>query len=154
MTVMLARKMGFSEDRLLFIRRGALLHDIGKMGIPDYILHKPEELNEEEQQIMRKHPQLAYDMLEPIAYLREALNIPYYHHEKWDGTGYPRGLAGTHIPWEARLFAIVDVWDAITTDRPYRKGWPRDKALKYIREQSGKYFDPQLVEIFLQEMGE
>lgn len=154
MTVKLGRKMGLSEDRLLFIRRGALLHDIGKMGIPDHILHKPEELSEEEQQIMRTHPQLAYDMLEPIAYLRDALNIPYYHHEKWDGTGYPHGLAGMRIPLEARLFAIVDVWDAITTDRPYRKGWPRDEALKYIREQSGKYFDPQLVEIFLQEMGE
>jgi putative nucleotidyltransferase with HDIG domain len=154
MTVRLARKMGFSEDRLVFIRRGALLHDIGKMGIPDYILHKPEELNDEEQQIMRQHPQLAYDMLEPIAYLREALTIPYFHHEKWDGTGYPRGLAGAQIPLEARLFAIVDVWDAITTDRPYRKGWPRDQALKYIREQSGKYFDPQIVEIFLQEMRE
>jgi putative nucleotidyltransferase with HDIG domain len=154
MTVSLARKLGFSEDRLIFIRRGALLHDIGKMGIPDYILHKPEELTEEELHIMQKHPQFAYDMLEPIAYLRDALNIPYCHHEKWDGTGYPRGLAGTHIPWEARLFAIVDVWDAITTDRPYRKGWPQDKALEYIREQSGKHFDPQLVEIFLQEMGE
>jgi response regulator RpfG family c-di-GMP phosphodiesterase len=154
MTVSLARKMGFSEDRLIFIRRGALLHDIGKMGIPDSILHKPEELTEEELQIMQKHPQFAYDMLEPIAYLRNALNIPYCHHEKWDGTGYPRGLAGTHIPLEARLFAIVDVWDAITTDRPYRKGWSRDRALKYIREQSGKYFDPQIVEIFLQGMGD
>jgi response regulator RpfG family c-di-GMP phosphodiesterase len=154
MTVSLARRMGFSEDRLVFIRRGALLHDIGKMGIPDYILHKPEELTEEELHIMQKHPQFAYDMLEPIAYLRDALSIPYSHHEKWDGTGYPRGLSGTQIPLEARLFAIVDVWDAITTDRPYRKSWPRDEALKYIREQSGKYFDPQLVEIFLQEMGE
>jgi putative nucleotidyltransferase with HDIG domain len=154
MTVKLARKMGFSERRLIFIRRGALLHDIGKMGIPDHILHKPEELNENEQQIMRKHPQLAYDMLEPITYLRDALSIPYCHHEKWDGTGYPRGLAGNQIPLEARLFAIVDVWDALTTDRPYRKSWPREEALKYIREQSGKYFDPQLVEVFLQEMGE
>jgi len=154
MTVMLARKMGFNEDRLVFIRRGALLHDIGKMGIPDHILHKPEELNDEEQQIMRKHPQLAYDMLEPIIYLRDALSIPYCHHEKWDGSGYPRGLASTQIPLEARLFAIVDVWDALTTDRPYRKGWPRKKALEYIREQSGKSFDPQLVEIFLQNIGE
>ena len=154
MTVRLARKMGLSEDRLILIKRGALLHDIGKMGIPDYILHKPEELTNEELQIMRKHPQLAYDMLEPIAYLRDALNIPYCHHEKWDGSGYPRGLTGTQIPLEARLFAIVDVWDAITTDRPYRKSWPRKKALKYIREQSGKYFDPQLVEMFLQEMEE
>jgi putative nucleotidyltransferase with HDIG domain len=152
MTLKLARKMGFSEERLILIRRGALLHDIGKMGIPDTILHKPEELSKEEQSIMRQHPQLAYDMLEPIAYLRDALDIPYCHHEKWDGTGYPRGLAGTQIPLEARLFTIVDVWDAITTDRPYRKGWPRKKALKYIREESGKYFDPQLVEVFLEEM--
>lgn len=101
---------------------------------------------------MRQHPQLAYNMLEPIAYLRDALNIPYCHHEKWDGSGYPRGLVGTQIPLEARLFAIVDVWDAITADRPYRKGWSRNKALSYIREQSGKYFDPKLVELFLEEM--
>jgi putative nucleotidyltransferase with HDIG domain len=154
MTLKLARKMGLSEARLILIKRGALLHDIGKMGVPDYILHKPERLSEEEQSIMRKHPQLAYDLLEPIAYLRDALHIPYCHHEKWDGSGYPRGLAGTQIPLEARLFAIVDVWDAITTDRPYRKSWPRKKALQYIREESGKYFDPNLVEVFLEEMAE
>jgi putative nucleotidyltransferase with HDIG domain len=154
LTLKLARKMGLSEERMTLIKRGALLHDIGKMGIPDTILHKPEELSEAEQAIMRTHPQLAHDMLEPIAYLRDALNIPYCHHEKWDGTGYPRGLAGTQIPLEARLFAIVDVWDAITTDRPYRKSWPRQKALEYIREQGGKYFDPQLVELFLQEVGD
>jgi putative nucleotidyltransferase with HDIG domain len=152
LTLRLARKIGLSESRLVLIKRGALLHDIGKMGIPDDILHKPDELSEEEQQIMRQHPQLAYDMLEPIAYLRDALNIPYCHHEKWDGSGYPRGLSGTQIPLEARLFAIVDVWDAITTDRPYRRGWPVQKALEYMQEQSGKYFDPQLVEIFLQEI--
>jgi putative nucleotidyltransferase with HDIG domain len=154
MTLRFARKMGLSEERLTLIKRGALLHDIGKMGIPDSILHKPEGLSEEEQAIMRQHPQLAYDMLEPIAYLRDALNIPYCHHEKWDGTGYPRRLAGTQIPLEARLFAIVDVWDAITTDRPYRKGWPRKEALEYIRGESGKYFDPQLVDMFLKEMGD
>ena len=152
MTLRLARKMGLSEERLTLIKRGALLHDIGKMGIPDYILLKPEGLTEEEQRIMRQHPQLAYNMLEPIAYLRDALNIPYCHHERWDGSGYPRGLAGTQIPLEARLFAIVDVWDAITSDRHYRKGWPRKKALEYMREQSGKYFDPKLVEMFLEEM--
>ena len=154
MTLRLARKMGLSEERLTLIKRGALLHDIGKMGVPDTILLKPEELSKEEQSIMRQHPQLAYDMLEPIAYLRDALNIPYCHHEKWNGTGYPRGLAGTQIPLEARLFAIVDVWDAITTDRPYRKGWSKEKALDYIRAESGKYFDPQLVEMFLKEMEE
>ncbi|HET9912062.1 MAG TPA: HD domain-containing phosphohydrolase, partial [Anaerolineales bacterium] len=153
MTLKLARKIGLSDERLVSIRRGALLHDIGKMGVPDTILHKPEELTEAEQQIMKQHPQLAYDMLEPIAYLRGSLDIPYCHHEKWDGTGYPRGLAGTQIPLEARLFAIVDVWDAVTTDRPYRKSWPRKKALDYIRDESGKHFDPQLVEIFLQEIG-
>ena len=154
LTLKLARKMGLSEERLTLIRRGALLHDIGKMGIPDYILLKPEELTEAEQQIMQQHPQFAYDMLEPIAYLRDALNIPYCHHEKWDGTGYPRRLAGTQIPLEARLFAIVDVWDALTTDRPYRKGWPKKKALKYIQEQSEKHFDPKMVEVFLQEIAE
>jgi len=101
---------------------------------------------------MRRHPQYAYEMLEEIEYLRPALDIPYCHHEKWDGTGYPRGLAGTQIPLEARLFTIVDVWDAITTDRPYRKGWPRKEALEYMREQSGKYFDPKLLELFLEEI--
>ena len=153
MTLKLARKMGLSDERLVAIRRGALLHDIGKMGIPDYILHKPEPLSDEEQQIMRRHPQLAYDMLEPIAYLRDSLDIPYCHHEKWDGTGYPRRLSGTQIPLEARLFTIVDVWDAVTTDRPYRKSWSRQKALEYIRAENGKHFDPQLLEIFLQEIG-
>ncbi|HMB23114.1 MAG: HD domain-containing phosphohydrolase [Chloroflexota bacterium] len=153
MTLRLARKMGLSDDRLVLIRRGALLHDIGKMGIPDTILHKPEPLSEEEQRIMRQHPQLAYDMLEPIVYLRESLHIPYCHHEKWDGTGYPRGLSGTQIPLEARLFAVVDVWDAVISDRPYRRGWSRDKAVEYIREQSGTHFDPQMVRIFLQEIG-
>lgn len=154
MTLRLARRMGINGERLILLKRGALLHDIGKMGIPDNILHKPDELSEEEQQIMRQHPQLAYNMLEPIAYLRDALEIPYCHHEKWDGTGYPRGLSGTEIPLDARLFAVVDVWDAITTDRPYRKGWPRDKALEHIREQSGKSFDPEIVKIFLQEFGD
>ncbi len=153
MTLNLARKIGFSEERLTLIRRGALLHDIGKMGIPDTILHKPEPLTDDEQQIMQQHPQLAYNMLEPIAYLRDSLNIPYCHHEKWDGSGYPRGLSGTQIPLEARLFAVVDVWDAVTSNRPYRQGWPRQKALEYIREQSGKHFDPQMAEIFLEEIG-
>ncbi len=101
---------------------------------------------------MKQHPQFAYDMLQPIVYLREALNIPYCHHERWDGTGYPQGLAGTQIPLEARLFTIIDVWDGLTSDRPYRKRWNEKKALKYIRDQSGKRFDPQLVEIFLGEI--
>jgi putative two-component system response regulator len=103
---------------------------------------------------MGQHPQLAYDLLEPIVYLRESLNIPYCHHEKWDGSGYPRGLSDTQIPLEARLFALADVWDALTSDRPYRTGWPRKKALEHIREQSEKHFDPQMVELFLQEIGD
>ena len=152
MTIKFARTMGIDEEQLIHIRRGALLHDIGKMGVPDNILLKPSALNREERRIMRQHPQLAYDMLQPIVYLRGALNIPYCHHEKWNGTGYPRGLSDTQIPLEARLFSIVDVWDALTSDRPYRKRWTRKKSLKYVFEQSGKYFDPRLVEIFLQEI--
>jgi len=151
MTLRLAPLAGFREADLIHIRRGALLHDIGKMGVPDHILLKPASLTPEEEAIMRQHPQFAYDMLQPINYLRDALWIPYSHHEKWDGTGYPRGLSGTQIPLAARLFAIVDTWDAITSDRPYRKKWSKSKAIKYIREKSGTDFDPQLVEIFLRE---
>ncbi|MBI5935102.1 MAG: PAS domain S-box protein [Chloroflexi bacterium] len=149
LTLRLTRIMGASPAELVHIRRGALLHDIGKMGIPDRILLKPDQLTEEEWEIMRKHPTLALEMLEPIGYLRPALNIPYSHHEKWDGTGYPRGLAGEQIPLEARIFAVVDVWDALTSDRPYRLAWSKEKALNYIKEQSGKHFDPDVVYIFL-----
>jgi putative two-component system response regulator len=148
LTVKLAQTINISEAEITHYRRGALLHDMGKIGIPDSILHKPDELNEEEWTIMRKHPQLAYDMLYPIEYLRPALDIPYSHHEKWDGSGYPRGLKGEEIPMSARLFAIADVWDALTSDRPYRKAWTEEQALAYIREQSGKHFDPQVVELF------
>jgi HD-GYP domain-containing protein (c-di-GMP phosphodiesterase class II) len=121
---------------------------MGKIGIPDPILHKPATLTDEEWVIMRKHPQLAYDMLHSVEYLRPALEIPLNHHEKWDGTGYPRGLKGEAIPLSARLFAVVDVWDALTSDRPYRKAWSEEEARNYIREQSGKHFDPQVVELF------
>ncbi|MEW6405219.1 MAG: HD domain-containing phosphohydrolase, partial [Chloroflexota bacterium] len=152
MTIQLAEAMGFRGPDLVHIRRGALLHDIGKMGVPDHILLKPDALTPEEWVIMKRHTEFAFDMLHPIAYLRPALHIPYCHHEKWDGTGYPRGLAGIQIPLEARLFAIVDVWDAITSDRPYRKKWSKRKALKFIRDQSGKHFDPQVVEKFLEEI--
>ena len=127
MTLTLARRFGFTEEDLLHLRRGALLHDIGKMGVPDNILLKPEPLTEEEWIIMRKHPQYAYDLLKPIAFLGSALDIPYCHHEKWDGTGYPRGLRGEEIPLAARLFAVVDVWDALTSDRPYRPPGLRKK---------------------------
>ncbi|MCS6910109.1 MAG: GAF domain-containing protein [Anaerolineales bacterium] len=149
MAVELARAMGMNEEELIRLRRGALLHDIGKMGIPDSILLKPDKLTDEEWKIMRQHPTYAHDMLEPIAYLRPALDIPYCHHEKWDGTGYPRGLKGEEIPLGARIFAVVDVWDALTSDRPYRPALPEEQALAYIREQSGKHFDPQVVEMFL-----
>lgn len=144
----LAKALGMSKDELLHVRRGALLHDMGKLGVHDSILHKPAQLTDEEWTMMRKHPQLAYDMLYPVEYLRPALDIPYCHHEKWDGSGYPRGLKGDEIPLPARLFAIVDVWDALTSNRPYRRAWTKENALAYIREQSGKYFDPQIVELF------
>ena len=145
----LARAMGVGDEELVHIRRGALLHDIGKMGVPDSILLKPDKLTDEEWELMRKHPGYAYEMLMPIAHLRRALDIPYCHHEKWDGTGYPRGLSGEQIPLSARIFAVVDVWDALRSDRPYRAGWENEKVLNYLREQSGKHFDPRVVEIFL-----
>jgi HD-GYP domain-containing protein (c-di-GMP phosphodiesterase class II) len=141
--------MGVNEAEIVHIRRGALLHDIGKMGVPDAILLKPDKLTEEEWAIMRQHPVYAYELLSPIAYLHPALDIPYCHHEKWDGTGYPRQLKGEQIPLAARLFAVVDVWDALLSDRPYRPGWPREQALAYIRSQAGAYFDPQVVKAFL-----
>ena len=149
MTLKLAREMGLSDAELVHVRRGALLHDIGKMGVPDYILHKPGALTDEEWEIMRKHPVYAYEMLSPIAYLRPALDIPYCHHEKWDGTGYPRGLQGEQIPVAARIFAIVDVWDALRSERPYRQAWSDEAALAHIKEQAGKHFDPQVVETFV-----
>jgi HD-GYP domain-containing protein (c-di-GMP phosphodiesterase class II) len=126
-----------------------MLHDIGKLGVPDNILLKPGKLTKEEWALMRKHPQFAYEMLKPINYLHDALNIPYYHHEKWDGSGYPHGLKGEMIPLEARIFAVVDVWDALSNNRPYRPAWPREKVIEYIKEQTEKYFDPQVVEKFL-----
>ncbi|HET6597318.1 MAG TPA: HD domain-containing phosphohydrolase [Anaerolineales bacterium] len=147
-TVRLAQALSISEEEITHIRRGALLHDIGKIGIPDSILHKPDTLTEEEWVIMRKHPRFAHDMLSPIEYLRPALSIPYSHHEKWDGTGYPRSLKGEEIPLSARLFAIADVWDALTSNRPYRDAWTEEQALAYIREQSGKHFDPHVVDLF------
>jgi putative nucleotidyltransferase with HDIG domain/PAS domain S-box-containing protein len=152
MTMDLAEAMGIQAAELVHIRRGALLHDIGKMGVPDNILLKPDKLNEEEWQHMRMHADYARNMLKNITYLRDALDIPYCHHEKWNGTGYPRGLKGEEIPLSARIFAIADVYDALTSDRPYRRGWPRDEVLAYIREQSGNYFDPKVVDVFLSMM--
>jgi PAS domain S-box-containing protein len=154
MTLDMARKLGISGDKLGNIRRGALLHDIGKMGIPDSILQKPGKLSDEEWQIMRQHPVYAYEWLSPIQYLRPALDIPYAHHERWDGTGYPLGLEGEQIPLAARIFAIVDVWDALNSDRPYRKAWSIEKILGHIREQSGNHFDPRVVDAFIEHVGE
>lgn len=145
----LARSMGIKEDQLVSMRRGALLHDIGKMGIPDSILFKGDQLSEDEKKIMRHHPKYAYDMLLPIEYLRDSLDIPYCHHENWDGSGYPRGLKEQEIPLAARIFSVVDVYDALTTDRPYRKADLPKKALLYIRDQAGTQFDPQVVEAFI-----
>jgi HD-GYP domain-containing protein (c-di-GMP phosphodiesterase class II)/HAMP domain-containing protein len=149
-TIGLARSMGIHEADIIQIRRGAILHDIGKMGIPDIILHKPGPLSDEEWEIMRRHPTYAYQLLSPIAYLRPALDIPYCHHEKWDGTGYPRSLRGEQIPLAARIFAVVDVWDALISDRPYRLAWTEETTFEYLKEQSGKYFDPQVVTKFLE----
>jgi HD-GYP domain-containing protein (c-di-GMP phosphodiesterase class II) len=150
MTLRLARAMGITDAELVHVRRGAFLHDMGKMGVPDHILLKPGKLSDDEWAIMRKHPAYAYEMLSPIVYLRPALDIPYCHHEKWDGTGYPRGLKGEQIPLAARIFAVVDVWDALRSDRPYRRAWPEDQVREYIREQAGKHFDPQVLAIFLE----
>ncbi len=152
-TIALAHKMGIRDSELPSIRRGVLLHDIGKMGVPDQILLKPGPLNEEEWKIMHQHPLHAYNLLSKITYLRSALDIPYYHHEKWDGSGYPRGLKGEQIPISARIFAVVDVYDALSFDRSYRSAWPKEKVIAYIKEQSGIYFDPRVVETFLEIVG-
>ncbi len=149
MALKLARAMGMGEDELVQMRRGGLLHDIGKMGVPDSVLLKPDRLSGEDWAIMRKHPQLAYEMLSPIAYLRPALDIPYCHHERWDGKGYPRGLKGNEIPLAARIFTVVDVWDALRHDRPYRPARKPEDILKYIQSESGKQFDPAAVEAFV-----
>ncbi|MCI0610643.1 MAG: PAS domain S-box protein [Anaerolineae bacterium] len=150
LTLELARKFGFIEEQLINIRWGALLHDIGKMGVPDGILLKPDKLTEVEWETMKNHPSFALEMLSPIGFLKASLDIPYCHHEKWDGTGYPRGLKGDVIPLVARLFAVVDVWDALRSDRPYRKGWSAEKTIEYIRTQAGSHFDPRAVEHFLE----
>jgi HD-GYP domain-containing protein (c-di-GMP phosphodiesterase class II) len=150
LTVRLAEAMGIQGEALVDIRRGALLHDIGKLGIPDAILHKNGGLNDQEMSVVRKHPMYAYDMLKGIGYLESALAIPVFHHEKWDGTGYPQGLKGEAIPISARIFAIVDVWDALISDRPYRKALLREDVIAYLKDQSGRHFDPLVVDVFMQ----
>ncbi|MCD4803514.1 MAG: PAS domain S-box protein, partial [Anaerolineales bacterium] len=149
MTVKLAGSMGLPADQIVQIRRGALLHDIGKMGVPDSILQKPGKLTDDEWEIMQQHPVYAFNALSGIEFLRPALEIPHYHHERWDGNGYPQGLKGEEIPLAARIFAIIDVWDALNSDRPYRKAWSKEKILAHIKEQSGKHFDPRVMDAFL-----
>jgi PAS domain S-box-containing protein len=154
MSLDLARAMGIPESEMIHIRRGGLLHDIGKMGVPDQILLKPDKLTDEEWVTMRQHPVHAYNLLKHIEFLAPAMDIPHYHHEKWDGSGYPEGLQGEEIPLHARIFAVVDVWDALRSDRPYRSSWSADRTRAYILEQSGKYFDPKVVDIFLGLIGD
>jgi len=154
LTLKLARASGISEQELRHVQRGALLHDIGKMGVPDAILLKPDKLTDEEWIIMRKHPVFAFELLSPIAYLRPALDIPYCHHEKWDGSGYPRGLKGDQIPLAARLFSVIDVWDALRSDRPYRQAWSVERVKEHIKSLSGTHFDPKAVDLFLNMISE
>jgi HD-GYP domain-containing protein (c-di-GMP phosphodiesterase class II) len=149
LTIRLARRMGIDGEELIQIKRGALLHDIGKMGIPDGILSKPGPLSEEEWEVMRKHPIYAYQMLSPIAYLKPALAIPCCHHERWDGSGYPLGWRGQDIPLPARIFAVVDVWDALSSDRPYRKAWPEERVIEHLEAHKGVHFDPSVVDDFI-----
>ena len=148
-TVRLAKAMGINGDALNHIRRGSLLHDIGKMGIPDRILLKPGPLTAAEYDIMKKHPDFAYDMLSKIEFLRPSLDIPYCHHERWDGTGYPRGLKEIQIPLAARIFSVVDVWDALHSNRPYRQEWPVERITEYLTKQAGTQFDPVIVYTFV-----
>lgn len=149
LTVQLAREMGIDEGTLEHIQRGALLHDIGKMAVPDSILRKPGPLDDDEWTVMRHHPVYAYEWLSGIKFLKPALDIPFCHHEKWDGSGYPRGLKGEEIPLAARIFALVDVWDALRSERPYRASWSEDVVRQYLEQQSGKHFDPRVVQVFL-----
>jgi PAS domain S-box-containing protein len=149
MTLRLARAMGMKDEELVHVRRGALLHDIGKMSIPDSILLKNGPLTGEEWEVMRRHPVYAYELLSPIAYLRPALDIPYCHHERWDGTGYPRGLKGEHIPLAARIFALADTWDALYSERRYHPAWPEERVREHIRSLAGTQLDPKIVEVFL-----
>jgi response regulator RpfG family c-di-GMP phosphodiesterase len=149
-TLQLAKMVGIKEQELMNIRRGSLLHDIGKMAIPDKILLKPGPLSNEEWNVMQKHPVYAHQLLSPIEYLRPSLEIPYCHHERWDGTGYPRKLKGEQIPLSARVFTVVDVWDALQSDRPYRKPWPLEKINEYIHSGSKTHFDPKIVEAFME----
>ena len=148
-TVKLAAKLGVKQTDLIHVRRGAILHDIGKVAIPDQILFKPGPLVKEEWDIMRRHPDIAVELLSPVSYLEPALEIPHWHHEKWDGTGYPDRLHQENIPFSARLFALADVYDALTSNRPYRSAWSKQEAVQYIESQAGTHFDPRITPEFL-----
>ena len=152
LTVQLARKMGLAESTIVHIRRGALLHDIGKLGVSDSILLKEGKLTEEEMSRMKMHTMIGRDLLAEIPFLKRAVEIPHYHHERWDGSGYPYGLEGSEIPLAARIFAVVDVYDALSTNRPYRGALSREEVFGYIKQQRGKYFDPAVVDAFLEMM--
>jgi HD-GYP domain-containing protein (c-di-GMP phosphodiesterase class II) len=153
LTVRLVRAAGLSEEQVTYARWGALLHDIGKVGIPDAVLLKAGPLDDVEWQVMRQHPLYAHGLLAPIEFLRPALDIPYCHHERWDGAGYPRGLRGDQIPLAARLFAVVDIWDALRSDRPYRQAWPEEKVHAHLLSLAGSHLDPAAVELFFQVLG-
>jgi HD-GYP domain-containing protein (c-di-GMP phosphodiesterase class II) len=148
LTLELSGIFGICAEELVHIRRGALLHDIGKMALPDSVLLKPGPLDAAEREQMYLHPWFAYQMLSGVDFLRPALDIPYAHHERWDGSGYPRGLRGTETPFAARMFAVIDVWDALRFDRPYRPGWSADRVIEYILTSSGTHFEPAIVEAF------
>ncbi len=150
MTLAIARKFGMRDEQLVHLTRGALLHDIGKMAIPDDVLMKHGPLSDEEKRLMQQHPVYAMELLSPIAYLRQALDIPYCHHERWDGSGYPRGLKGAQIPLAARIFAVADTWDALSHTRRYHQAWPREKVCAHIEQRSGSHFDPEVVKVFLE----
>lgn len=148
-SVEIALRIGISLEKIIHVRHGALLHDIGKMAIPDAILFKPGPLSTYERNVMEQHPAYAYNLLSPIKYLQPALTIPYSHHERWDGTGYPQGLKADDIPMEARIFSIVDVWDALISDRPYRSAWPEEKTKQYLWDNRNIQFDPTILDVFL-----
>jgi HD-GYP domain-containing protein (c-di-GMP phosphodiesterase class II) len=149
LSTQLARAMGLNEEEIVYMRRGALVHDIGKLAIPDDILLKPGALNDDERKILQQHPVYAKQMLMDVSFLRPCVDVAYSHHERWDGQGYPDGLKGENIPLKARIFAVVDQWDALSSDRPYRKAWSRDDVIAYLRENSGKIYDPKIVNVFL-----
>ena len=150
LTLQLARLLDVPNKELINIRRGAILHDIGKMAFPDYLLQKTGKLTADEKEIIQQHPETALRILEGIPFLEKALDIPYCHHEYWNGNGYPRGLKEREIPLAARIFALADVWDALRTDRPYRPSWSKKKVVAHISEQSGRQFDPEIAKVFLE----